>query len=1092
MTRFLAVVLLLLLAGISGNGQRGESGAGAVRRLNREILEAARARRSSGAALPPRLHALLRERAAHWRQLAAEDPTSALEAVLPAADRLALSSQGGAGLIESTGEWSGEFERWTADEFDRHTHTEFFGLRANGQTLRLHFAPGGAPPTGCGGALRVKGARLGNVAAVREATLERPAAGCLRTGEQRVAAVLVNLPGARLPSNVTNASVRSLLFGTGATLDAYWREASYGRAWATGNVFGPYDLNLSYQCNGSDILNSVQPLLEAAIAAADPEADFRQYDRLMLVVPQQNFCNVGGFATLGCSTLSSADGAFQASRAFIRADAVNLHTFAHEAGHNLGLGHSGALYYPAEPLGTLGASPAAEEYGNPWDVMGGATCGGSGLTGHYSSRHKFGLGWLQSSNLQSTASPGLYNLLPLEQSSTGVQTLRVRRGAGNDHWLWIEYRRPSGFDSSLQNCSAGNPFNGVLIHYEQPAYTGDNRTRLLDFGNSLALASNPARKAFAAALKAGQKWSDPYTQLSIEVLSAAESASLRISYDTPCATISPPSVSHAPPPQQGAVSVTAPGNCAVQAVSNDPAWITITGDTVFNGSRTLTYSLPDNPLPQRRTSSISVGRQTFIIVQEADNGQPAPVSVTPSSGGSATDTPQRFRLAYTDADGGVQLSEVSAVFNSFNSLVGGCYFAYFPGDRMLRLYGDDGGSWSSWTIGAARTLANSQCSLNVATATATVQGAILELAVDVTFAAPFSGSKEIYLAAKDLRGADSGRTLLGHWTAGAATCAVSGAASAASFPSGGGSGSFQISANLSSCPWSINGLPAWITVNHTSGSGPATVAFNVTANSGAARCAPLNVAGNSVTLGQAAAACAVSATSTTTGFGPGGGSGAVQISSNLSTCSWSIAGAPSWITLSRTGGTGPASAAFTVAANSGPSRSATLSVAGASITITQSAAACVLSASATLTSFGPAAASATFQIGSNLSTCAWSISGAPAWITLNQSSGTGPASVGFTIAANAGAARGATVSVAGVSIAISHSAAAPAGPSGLRFVPVTPCRAADTRQGSGKSGSLGPPSLIGGTSRSLPMPNAGCGLPATAKAYAVNVTVVPR
>jgi len=58
----------------------------------------------------------------------------------------------------------------------------------------------------------------------------------------------------------------------------------------------------------------------------------------------------------------------------------------------------------------------------------------------------------------------------------------------------------------------------------------------------------------------------------------------------------------------------------------------------------------------------------------------------------------------------------------------------------------------------------------------------------------------------------------------------------------------------------------------------------------------------------------------------------------------------------------------------------------------------------------------------------------------------------------------------------------------LRFVPVTPCRVVDTR---GAGGAFGGPTLAAGTSRSFPIPSSGCGIPATAQAYSLNVTVVP-
>jgi hypothetical protein len=67
---------------------------------------------------------------------------------------------------------------------------------------------------------------------------------------------------------------------------------------------------------------------------------------------------------------------------------------------------------------------------------------------------------------------------------------------------------------------------------------------------------------------------------------------------------------------------------------------------------------------------------------------------------------------------------------------------------------------------------------------------------------------------------------------------------------------------------------------------------------------------------------------------------------------------------------------------------------------------------------------------------------------------------------------------------------APPGTSELQFYPLTPCRVADTRQGAGFTGTQGPPSLSGGTSRNFAVAGL-CGVPATAAAYSLNVTVVP-
>jgi hypothetical protein len=65
---------------------------------------------------------------------------------------------------------------------------------------------------------------------------------------------------------------------------------------------------------------------------------------------------------------------------------------------------------------------------------------------------------------------------------------------------------------------------------------------------------------------------------------------------------------------------------------------------------------------------------------------------------------------------------------------------------------------------------------------------------------------------------------------------------------------------------------------------------------------------------------------------------------------------------------------------------------------------------------------------------------------------------------------------------------APAAQPPLQFVPVTPCRVVDTRNAAGP---LGGPALVAKQTRSFPIPQSTCGIPATAAAYSLNVTAIP-
>ncbi len=69
----------------------------------------------------------------------------------------------------------------------------------------------------------------------------------------------------------------------------------------------------------------------------------------------------------------------------------------------------------------------------------------------------------------------------------------------------------------------------------------------------------------------------------------------------------------------------------------------------------------------------------------------------------------------------------------------------------------------------------------------------------------------------------------------------------------------------------------------------------------------------------------------------------------------------------------------------------------------------------------------------------------------------------------------------------SFTTGAPA--TGLHFLPVTPCRVADTRNAVGPFGG---PTMTADSTRSFAIPQSVCGIPATALAYSLNVTVVPE
>jgi len=142
-------------------------------------------------------------------------------------------------------------------------------------------------------------------------------------------------------------------------------------------------------------------------------------------------------------------------------------------------------------------------------------------------------------------------------------------------------------------------------------------------------------------------------------------------------------------------------------------------------------------------------------------GPPAAVSVTPSSGTGANQT---FALEYYDTNGASSLQAVYAWFNTTDAANGSCMLYYNIASNQINLLNDAGTAWMAATPGAAGAMQNSQCSVNVAAATAVLNGANLTLNLPMTFTAAYLGAKSIYMFASDVSGANSGWQQLGSWT----------------------------------------------------------------------------------------------------------------------------------------------------------------------------------------------------------------------------------------------------------------------------------------------------------------------------------------
>ena len=180
--------------------------------------------------------------------------------------------------------------------------------------------------------------------------------------------------------------------------------------------------------------------------------------------------------------------------------------------------------------------------------------------------------------------------------------------------------------------------------------------------------------------------------------------------------------------------------------------------------------------------------------------------------------------------------------------------------------------------------------------------------------------------------------------------------------------------------------------------------------------------------------CSYTVSPTTQSIAAGGGNASVAVSTTTG-CGWTAAANQSWVSVTGgASGSGNGTVAYTVAPNTTTaSRTATLTVAGQAVTVTQSAG-CSYTVSPTTAAIAGAGGNVTLAI-TTTSGCSWTASSAATWIAVSPASGSGSGSVILTVAASSqSTARSATATVAGRTVTVTQSGVMRA-PTGLGIVP---------------------------------------------------------
>ena len=263
------------------------------------------------------------------------------------------------------------------------------------------------------------------------------------------------------------------------------------------------------------------------------------------------------------------------------------------------------------------------------------------------------------------------------------------------------------------------------------------------------------------------------------------------------------------------------------------------------------------------------------------------------------------------------------------------------------------------------------------------------------------------------------------------------AASPPSYSTGAAGGSQVVTVTAGAgCPWTAASNAEWITVGAAAGTGPGTVTFTVAPTSGPSRTGTLTIAGTLLTVTQSPG-CSFEVAPLTHTIDPAGGTLTVNVAA-ASGCAWTSSSAQPWITIaSGASGSGPGTVTLSIAADTGPSRSGSVIVAGQAVSVTQGNG-CSFAISPDSRSL-PASGGSSAVTVTAAAGCAWTAKSNASWITVSSgASGSGNGTVNLTIASTSGPGRSGTVTIAGRTFTVnqgqgcsftltSNSASVPAG-----------------------------------------------------------------
>lgn len=481
------------------------------------------------------------------------------------------------------------------------------------------------------------------------------------------------------------------------------------------------------------------------------------------------------------------------------------------------------------------------------------------------------------------------------------------------------------------------------------------------------------------------------------------------------------------------VRVTAGPGCPWTAASNAD-WITV-GATSGTGSGTVALTIAPTSGPAR-TGSVTIAGQTLTVMQSPGCAlDVSPLTHTvDAAGGTRT-------IAVTGSAGCAWTASTTQPWITIAAGAAGSG----SGVVTITIAGADGPPRSGTVVVAGQTVTITQgngCAFGISLDTQSVPSAGGSGTVSVTSAsgcawsaksnaswitvtagASGAGNGTVRFTIAGTNGPArsgtltiAGRTFTVNQGQG---CAITLAATSASVPAGGGSGTFDVR-TADGCGWSAASNANWLTITgDAGGSGNGTVRYAAAANAGPQRSGTITAGGHTFAVTQAAG-CSYSIAPPSQNVGSEGGNATVTVTAPAG-CSWNAAINDGWIGISGdTSGSGNGAVHLVVSANSGAERRGTATIAGQTFTIVQ-VSGCAVAIAPAGQAVPSRGGSGSFSVNTT-GGCAWTATPSDAtWISITAGAGgNGPGTVQFTAAPNTSAARSGTIVVGGQTFTIAQ------------------------------------------------------------------------